>query len=247
MTSRLDAQWQSMLKQHALRNAPAELSRGCADADAPPVVYRGRVFEVRADGSIVVETPRQALTDKAFGNGDDIDLLLMHRSERLIATCTIRETLIYKVNAAVRLTCYILSPGRRPKREQRRSFFRVSVAAIELKPAELVSLDEEHPLEFKARLSNISGGGIGVSVRGARKVLNQIKRSRQLRCNAWIGEDHRIQAPVRIAHVSALGDDGLYLGLQFDHTDPAEARQLEQVMQQRCTEVQRMQLQRRRA
>lgn len=247
MISHIVEHWQKMLTDIAARNAPAELSRGDSNNVEATVTYRSRIFEILEDECIIVETPRQAVVDRSFGNGDDIELLLMQNGERLIATCTIRETFVYEVNELLRVTCYRLSPGRRPKREQRRSFFRVGVAAMELKPARLVHDNEENRFEFKARLVNISGGGLGVSVRASRRILNQIKRTRSYQCAAWLGEEERVNTPVRIAHIEALGDDGLYLGLQFDIDDPAESQFIEQKMQHRCTQIQRLQLQRRRA
>lgn len=247
MPSSITKHWQQMLNNIAAHNAPAELTRGDSTNVETMVTYRSRVFEVLEDGCIIVETPRQAVLDHSFGNGDDIELLLMQEGERLVATCTIRETFVYEVNETLRVTCYRLSPGRRPKREQRRSFFRVGVAAMELKPVKLVHENEENRFEFNGRLVNISGGGLGITVRAARRVLNDIKRSRSYQCAAWLGEEERVMAPVRIAHIEALGEDGLYLGVEFDIDDPSESNFIEQKMQHRCTEIQREQLQRRRA
>jgi|GEM_PF-2385669 len=247
LDSRINRQWQSMLIDIAAHNAPAEISRGNSSDINAAVTYRSRVFEVLDDGCIIVGTPRQAVIDRSFGNRDDVELLIMHNNERLVATCTIRETFVYQVNDSLRLTCYRLSPGRRPKREQRRSFFRVGVAAMELKPVKLIHENEEARFEFQGRLVNISGGGLGISVRASRQILNQIKRKRSYQCAAWLGEEEHVNAPVRIVHIEALGEDGLYLGVEFDIDDPSQLQFIEQKMQHRCTEVQRLQLQRRRA
>eukprot|EP00752_Nemacystus_decipiens_P017582 g15755.t1 len=116
---------------------------------------------------------------------------------------------------------------------------------MELKPTVLSCEIDEQVHRFKGRLVNVSAGGMGVSFRAARKVLNQIKRTRRFDCSAWINEDECIKVPVRVAHINALGDDGLYLGLRFDIDDEARASSHEQFMQQKCTEIQRMQLRRR--
>lgn len=237
-----------MLHRLAARDGSVELSRGVVNGDVAIITYRSRVFEVLEDGCIIVEIPGQALQDKSFRIGDDIDLTIMVNNQRMIATCTLHEAFSYQVNKTLKVTCYRLSPGRRPVREQRRSFYRVSVAAMDLKPTKLsCKTDEGSVFECKGKLSNISAGGFGVSIRAACKILNQIKRTRFFECAAWVSEDECILAPVRVSHISALGDDGLYLGLQFAVMDEAEAKQLEQRIQQRCTEIQRMQLQRRRA
>lgn len=247
MPNRYEEQWEAMLKRLADRDGSVELSRGVSQEDTPVVTYRARVFEILGNGCIIVETPKQAVQDKAFRVLDDIDMTLMINSERMIATCTVREIVNYKVNHTVRLTCYRLSPGRRPMREQRRSFYRVNVAAMELPPSQLCCEIGEEKFKIKVRLVNLSAGGLGVSVRAARKVLNQIKRTRQFQCTAWLSDEECIEAPVRVAHINALGDDGLYLGLMFDLDDELVAKQHEQFMQQRCTEIERMQLRRRRA
>ena len=247
MPSRNEEQWTAMLQRLADRDGAVELSRRCNDDHCAAIVYRSRVFEVMADGCIVVEVPRQAVRDASFGIGGDIDLTLMLNSDRMVASCTLNEMITYKVNPTLSVTCYRLSPGRRPTREQRRSFYRVAVAAMQLRPVKLASTIDDAAFECIGKLSNISAGGLGVSIRAVDAVLNKIKRTRRFNCTAWIGEDGRIVAPVRIAHIEALQDDGLYLGLQFDLEDDTEKRALEQRMQQRCTEIQRMQLQRRRA
>ncbi|MEO0475149.1 MAG: PilZ domain-containing protein [Planctomycetota bacterium] len=248
MPSRNEELWQRMLGHLAARDGSVELSRGVSNDQATPIIYRSRVFEVMEDGCIIVEIPRQAVQDKAFRVGHDVDLTIMVNNERMVATCTLHETITYKVNQSLKATCYRLSAGRRPVREQRRSFYRVSVAAMELNPIKLsCEIDEHQTFECQGRLSNISAGGFGVSIRAGRRVLNQIKRTRFFNCTAWLSEDECINAPVRVAHINALGDDGLYLGLQFAVIDEIEAMHLEQQIQQRCTEIQRMQLQRRRA
>lgn len=237
-----------MLNRLAARDGSVELSRGVSNDQSALIMYRSRVFKVMQDGCIIVETPRQAVQDKALCVGEDLDLTIMANNERMVATCTLHEVFTYSVNPTLKVTCYRLSPGRRPVREQRRSFFRVSVAAMELKPTKLsCKTDEEQTFECEGRLSNISAKGVGVSIRATRSILNQIKRTRHFDCSAWLGEEHHINVPVHVAHISALGDDGLYLGLQFVIEDEAQAKQLEQRIQQRCTEIQRMQLQRRRA
>ena len=174
----------------------------------------------------------------------------MYSNERLIATCTIVETFINEIKPGMRVLCYKLSPARRPQREQRRDFFRVNVAALDLEPVKLSHTDEENEdnsFQVKARLVNLSGGGIGVCIRGSTKVLNQIKRSRTFGCQAVLGSSLKVKAPVRIAHIEAIGDDGLYLGLEFAPQDEGEAKLLEELMIQRCTEFQRIQLKKRRA
>ena len=237
-----------MLHHLAERDGAVELSRGISSNDSVPIIYRSRVFEVMEDGCIIVETPRQAVQDKAFRTKDDVDLTIMVNNERMVATCTLHKTFTYGVNKTLKTTCYRLSPGRRPVREQRRSFYRVNVAAMELPPIKLsCEIDDQRTFECQGRLSNISAGGFGVSIHAPHGILSQIKCTRFFNCLAWISEDESIEVPVRVAHISALGDDGLYLGLQFAVIDEVEAMHLEQQIQHRCTEIQRMQLRRRRA
>lgn len=247
MPSYMDKQWRGMLRQLEGRDAPVELSRRDADSDAPLISYRTRLFGVRDDGCIIVERPTQGLDEPSFGKGDDIELLLMQNSERLIATCTIRDTFIKQINPRTRVSSFLLSPGRRPQRDQRRSFYRVGVAAIDLPPAVLRAAEGEDPLSFKARIVNISAGGLGVSVRAKHKTLGQIKRTPSLWCEASLTEQDAIAGPVKIRHVSALGDDGLYLGLAFELEDEAEAKRLEDNLSRLCFEFQRRALKRRRA
>ena len=245
MSSRNEEQWAAMLDRLAQRDGSVELSRGQSGDDAPLITYRTRVFEVQPDGCIIVATPLQAVQDRVFRVGDDIDLTLMVNDERMVATCTLHESFSYKANESMELTCYRLSAGRRPVREQRRSNFRVSVAAVDFQPSKLKS--DADPFECDVQMVNLSAGGMGVSIRANRRVLNQIKRTRQFTCSARLNDKEQIDVPVRVAHLSAFGEDGLYLGLKFEFATEQEASYHEQFMQQRCTEIQRMQLRRRRA
>lgn len=245
---RIEEQWNAMLKRLADRDGAVELSRG-ENKDGAESTYNSRVFQVQPeDGCIIVETPRQAVYDRAFRIGDDIDLTLMVKHERMVATCTLQEVFSLQLNPTLSVTSYRLSAGRRPVRDQRRSYYRVNVAGMELEPIKLTSeLEDEGCFDFTARLFNISASGIGVSVRASRSILNQIKRTRHFHCSAHLNDEQSIDAPARIAYINALGDDGLHLGLRFDIEDEAEAMNHEQYMQHRCTEIQRMQLRRRRA
>lgn len=236
-----------MLSQLAKRDASVELSRRSADDQVPAVSYRTRLFGVERDGRIIVERPRQAVSDKSFGRGDDIELLLMHDNERLVGTCTIEDVFVHDVNPTLRISCYRLSPARRPQREQRRAFYRVSVAALDLDPAVLRNEEAGSPFEFKARIVNLSAGGLGVSVRLSRKVLNEVKRTRSFHCTASFDNDLTLDAPVRAAHIAALGEDGLYLGLQFDFRDALRKKAVEDRMHQLCMQYQRQALKRQRA
>lgn len=246
---RNEEQWNAMLKRLADRDGAVELSRGESNDVTTVITYRSRVFKIQPeDGCIIVETPRQAIYDRAFRIGDDVDLTLMVNHERMVATCTLKEIFSLQVNATLSVTSYRLSPGRRPVRDQRRSFYRVNVAGMELKPTELSSqLEDEQPFDFTGRLVNISASGIGVTIRATRNILNQIKRTRHFHCTTHLNDEESTDAPVRVAYINALGDDGLYLGLRFDFEDEAQAMSHEQYMQHRCTEIQRMQLRRRRA
>jgi len=255
-----DDQWLAMLAALDGRDAPVELSRRSANDDGPPIVYHSRLFAVEPDGAIIVERPGQAVRDKSFGTGDDIELLLMYNGDRLVATTTIRNTHIRPINKSTRVTCYKLSPGRRPQREQRRAFYRVNVAGADLEPVTLridpqttpASQAREHPridqpLEVQGRLVNLSGGGFGVSVSAGHELLNKLKRTRRMHLVARIDTKQTIQAPVLVAHIGARGDDHLYLGLETDIQDEGAARALEDELQHLCARFQRAQLQRRKA
>ena len=247
MANYADKDWNKLLKFLAGRDAPVELSRRDAQSDGPPMIYRSRLFEVQADGSIIVERPSHISCGTAFANRDDIELLLIHNGERLVATCTVLETFIQQINPTVRVTCYKLSPGRRPMRDQRRTFYRVNVAGLPLDPVILESKDEDAPFLIKGKLVNLSGGGFGVSVRADAKLLGQIKRTRCFRCTAVLDDGHAIAAPVRVSHISQRSEDLIYLGLQTEIEDETYARAVEDELLHHCARFQRLQLQRRKA
>lgn len=242
-----DDQWRVMLNMLAVRDAPVELSRRNAQDDTPPIVYRSRLFEVTEEGHIVVERPSQVVIDKTMSDGDDIELLLMHNGDRLIATCTILDTHLRWINSDVRVTCYRLSPGRRPQRDQRRSFYRVSVAAQPLEPVLLEGDPEQGAFSVEGQLVNLSGGGFGVSLRSRNRVIGKVKRTRSFNCTANFGEGETVQVPVRVAHIEARGDDLLYLGLAVEIEDEAAVRALEDRLLHLCAYFQRAQLQKRKA
>lgn len=257
MSSVITKQWHSFLKHLASRDGSVELSRRCADQDdcVQPTSYRTRLLGLESDGSIIVERPQQAVLDRSFGKRDDVEMLLVCNAQRLIATCTILDVFMHQVNPNLRICCYRLSPARRPQVDQRRAFYRVGLAALDLPLAELwhekqpVEEDDEPTIDlaFKARLVNLSAGGLGVSVRQSRAILNQIKHTRDLTCRANFGDGEPIVAPVLVRHVSGLGDDGLYLGLQFSLDDAEAQTAFEDRMHQRCMQFQREALRRKRA
>lgn len=249
MAQYADDQWRAMLSVLAFRDAPVELSRRDAKSDGPPIVYRSRLFEVQPDGSMIVERPSQVVLDKAFSKGDDVELLIMNSGERLVATCTILDTHIRQINPTVRVTCHRLSPGRRPQREQRRAFYRVNVAALPIDPValEYKTEDDDDHLLFPATLVNLSGGGLGVIVRGNRQLLSRIKRVHALHCTARFETGETIHTPVRVAHIEARDEDLLYLGLQIVIDDDPRTHAVEDQLVHLCAMFQRSQLQRRRA
>jgi len=244
-----DEQWQTMLTRLAERDAPVELSRRSAEDDAPAIAYRTRLFDVTENGGIIVERPAQAVRDRSFGVGDDIELLLMHNNDRLVATCTIQQVFIHEINEHLRPSCYLLSPGRRPQRDQRRSFFRVNIAAQHLEPAVLrhTPADDQTPVSFNAHMVNLSAGGLGVTLRLSHELLQEIKRTRRFHCQADFGEGEVFDLPVRVAHVAAVGEDGLYLGMRFELEDAEEKQAVEDRLNQVCVRFQREALKRQRA
>ena len=242
-----EEKWQSMLSMLSERDAPVELSRRESKGDGLDISYRTRLFGMDPQGCIIVERPSQAVQDKTFEQGDDIELLLMHNDERLVGTCTIKQILVREINTDMRVSCYLLSPARRPQRDQRRSFFRAGIAAEDLEPALLSHEDDGNTFEFKAKMVNVSAGGLGVSVRLSRTILNQIKRTRDYRCQANFGQGQTIDLPARVTHVLARGEDGLYLGLEFVASSPAIKSAIEDQLHQLCTEFQRKSLRRKRA
>lgn len=242
-----DEQWQKMLETLSGRDAPIELSRRDANEQGPLLVYRSRLFDIDPGGAIIVERPAQAAIDKSFANGDDLELLLMHDGDRLVATCTIRETFIKQINPTTRVTCYRLSPGRRPVRDQRRRFFRVNVAAAGLDPVILESEGKGGMLQAKGQLVNLSGGGLGVSIRASGQLPSQIKRTRRFTCQAQLDSGEALVVPANVVYIAVREQDLLYLGLEIDVEDDSRARAIEDRLLQLCTEFQRQQLQRRRA
>ena len=165
MPTQNESQWHAMLTQLAQRDGSVELSRGVSNDDAPVIHYRSRLFEVKQDGSIIVEMPRPSPDGQSLNVGDDVDLSLMLDNERMVATCTIHEAFSYELNSEKKVTCYRLSAGRRPMREQRRSNFRVNVAALDFKPSRLRNDAETPPFDCEVHVVNFSAGGMGVSIR----------------------------------------------------------------------------------
>lgn len=242
-----EKEWLAMLGQLAGRDAPVELSRQDANDDGPAMSYRTRLFEVEPDGAIIVERPSQAATDNAFTVGQDIELLLMDDGERLLATCTVREIFVKQINSDTRVSCYRLSPGRRPVRDQRRTFYRVNVAGSPLDPVVLESAGTVKLFKTEGRLVNLSGGGFGVSVRADTTLLRLLKQTRTFICTAYFEDNQMICEPMKVTHLSALGDDLLYLGLHLTIDDEAKLKTVQEQLVHLCNHYQRLQLQRRRA
>lgn len=238
--------WQALLAVQSQRNMAGELSIAPADPDHKRVSYRARVFEVMKDGAIIVELPMQALADRAFLVGDDVDLVLMEKDERLAGRCRIREFVKYQFNESTQVTSLLLAPASKTFRDQRRSFYRVNVAGADLELAELIDISNDQHRAFKARPINLSAGGLGVLASAPEAELRKLRNATRVKVNADFGGES-VKAEAVVNYIEARESGRLYIGLQFDPSSEAHAQALEDQMHQLCTNYQRMQLKRRRA
>jgi len=240
--------WTKFLNHLAKRDGGVEIAPRGASADDARKVYKSRLFNVEKDGTIIIERPDQSVLDHAFRIGDTVELLLVVNNQRLLGDCELKKVGARQINKATRVTCFELSPARRVRLDQRRSFFRVNTAAADLGPLKLLAEGQPIENEVEARMVNLGGGGVGVAVRAQRDVLRRLQEHERFRCRMDILSDEEVvDLPVKLVHISPLDTTGLYLGLRFELPEGKEGKALENRLVQYGVWLQRRQLKRRRA
>ncbi|XAM00123.1 PilZ domain-containing protein [Phycisphaeraceae bacterium D3-23] len=240
--------WKQFLAHLSKRDGGVELAPRGASADDTRKVYKSRLFEVSKDGEIIVERPDQSVLDHAFRVGDTIELLLVVNNQRMLGDCELREVAAKQINRATRVTCFKLGPAKRIRPDQRRSFFRVNTAGADLGTVSLLAHGKDIEDEVRARMVNLGGGGMGVSIRASRDLLREIQGDTKYRCRLEIQSDNEvIDLDTTLVHLSPLDTTGLYLGLRFELPEGKEGKALESRLVQYGAWLQRQQLKRRRA
>lgn len=240
--------WKAFLGHLSKRDGPVELApRGASESDARKV-YKSRLFEVKSDGTLIVERPDQSVLDHAFKPGDTIELLLVKNNQRMLGDCELLGVEQWRINKSTKMTCFRLAPARRIREDQRRAFFRVNTAGSDLGTVKLLAEGLPNEDEVSGRMVNLGGGGIGISVRAHRDVLRELQAHAHYRCRLEIqSEQEVVDLAANLVHISPLDTTGLYLGLRFDFPDSSEGKAMESRLVQYGAWLQRQQLKRRRA
>ncbi len=232
--------------EHRLPSAP--------DADVQPC--RMRVLSSEPNGEMILQRSNASEPAAEMNRGAIVEVLLSDNGQRWRAVSEVLEGFYYKLNAQQRIRAVRLSPPHDIQSAQRRAFFRADMLGADLdmvllEPVESTPSDatgaerEEIDLRLKARLVNISGGGLGVNVPVRREIVTLIRENRQYRCRINLPEiDESIDVRVQLIHLRRPTPQVLYLGLEFRFDDSAQRKRTEDLIVRFTTWMQRRQIRR---
>lgn len=253
--------WRQAVCDQVTRNGAVEvtsLAKQPNGAVAP--MYRCRLLDSDPSGGLIVERPTQAGVSAQLAAGVEVQVVIVHEGQRWEARCRVVDGLEYALNASTSTRALRLTSPAMVASGQRRQFFRVGVGRgeagislfAELPPVATGQGDSAltfrpAPVELKATLANLSGGGMGVTVPCSPQVTACLKATREFRCELQIPQlPEAVDIPVRLIHLEPLANDHLYLGLSFRFDGPNHERLAQDAILRFSTELQRRQLRRQR-
>lgn len=233
MTARLaPLQWQQDIGRFADASGLVELTAlGPADEDTLAPVHRCRVLY--HDGQqLVVARPPETRTARAFRPGGHLRLVLVSRQQRWTAVVTVHDTIQFRLDEQTMVPALALSCPRAVKAAQRRTFYRVAVAGLELDPMQFVHLDDadlaapaRDARPLLGRIVNIGAGGIGALVERARALQLAHLDIYRLRI-ALPDAVETLQANGQLLHIRPRRWRHAYAGFRFVSCSDADRRRL---------------------
>ena len=218
---------------------------------------RVRVLALGQDGISVIEEPRIRDLGDRLRPGKDIDILAVQRQTRLVGRCRVNGYVRHALNETTRLDALQLSPPVKVFSGQLRDYYRAPVGAgVEVKPillkldpaygpalqrASLAGLDPDKT--FKARLVNISGGGMGLAIVIDKAGDSVFEVGTAVTVHAELPTlDTPLDLKAHIVHTEKLEIGDIYLGVSFTIDDLTLKHQVEDQLQRLSVWLQRRML-----
>jgi c-di-GMP-binding flagellar brake protein YcgR len=242
--------WTRTVSELAERNESIELRPvPAADGHEMPAV-RLRLLAVESTGTLLVERPLMGASEQGLRKGAAVTILMVVEGQRWEATSVIRSALPYRLNDQQTVRAWRLAAPRNIQSAQRRAFFRADTGGVDIDPVILVPLlteGEEGP-PLQARLVNIGGGGMGVTIPLCPELLRRLKASRHYECRILLPRIGAgpLDVTAELVHLRRIASDLAYLGLTFRTDHAMNRRFIEDTIVRFTTWLQREQIRRER-
>lgn len=255
-----DAQtWLQMVRTLAAENASVRINLSAEPIEEGGRTARVRVLAVGPDGVSVIEEPGVRDLGNRLRPGDELDILAVQKQARLVGRCKVIEHVKHALNESVRVDAVEVTPPSKVFSGQLRDFYRAPVGAgIEIDPAqlrldptdasalqraELAQLDPGKT--HKARIVNISGGGMGLALLLDRVMARVFEVGTQVTLHAELPTlDKPLELGALVVHTEKLPNGDLYLGVSFQIDNTQEQKHVEDQLQRLSVWLQRQMLRR---
>ncbi len=250
-----------MVRAFALENASVRISLTDHPIEEGGGSARVRVLEFSDDGVSLIEEPGVRELGTRLRPQASIDVLAVRQDVRLVGRCRVLSYEKHKLNESTRVDACRVSAPRKVFSGQMRDFYRAPVnAAVQVPPVQLklspedtaaieraVAVELDPATVHKARLVNISGGGVGLALIVQRPLFKVF--SIGTRCDLHIdlpALDSPMDLSAQVVHADKLENGDLYLGLAFAFDDPITQKGTENQLQRASVWLQREMLKRER-
>lgn len=250
-----------MIHAFALENGSVRVSLTDNPVEEGGGSARVRVLGFSDDGSSLIEEPGVRELGGRVRPQTPIDVLAVRQEVRLVGRCRVLGYEKHMLNESTRVDACRISAPRKVFSGQLRDYYRAPVsAAIKVPPVQLrLSPDDAEAIEravaveldpakvHKARLVNISGGGVGLALTIERLLFKVF--SVGTLCDLHIDLpllDRPLDLSARVVHTDKLDNGDVYLGLVFAFDDPIAQKGTENQLQRASVWLQRETLKRER-
>lgn len=252
--------WLEMVRAFALENASVRISLTDKPVEEGGHSTRVRVLEFSEDGASLIEEPGVRDLGSRLRPQTSIDVLAVRHDTRLVGRCRVVSYEKHMLNESTRVDACRISAPRKVFSGQLRDFYRAPVSAgIKIPPVQLKLSTGDAAIEraqgvgldpamiHKARLVNISGGGMGLALIIERRMFKVF--SVGTRCDLHVELptlDRPLDLSAQIVHAEKLENGDLYLGLAFTFDDPIAQKATENQLQRLSVWLQREMIKRER-
>jgi len=250
-----DAQtWLQMVRTMAAENASVRVNLTAKPVEEGGRYARVRVLAVGDGGVSVIEEPGIRDLGDRLRPGDEVDILAVQKQMRLVGRCRVQAYTKHALNETMRVDAVSVSPPSKVFSGQLRDFYRAPVGAgvaidpvrITLDPTDSASLQRAELARLdpgkthKARLVNISGGGMGLAIVIDRVMGRVFEVGTKISIHAELPTlDKALDLKAMIVHSEKMQNGDLYLGVSFKIEDAIMQKQVEDQLQRLSVWLQR--------
>jgi len=249
--------WLQIVRGLAEHNAAVRVNLSSAPMEEGGRCTRLRVFEVGDDNVTIIEEPKLTDLGEQLREGMEVDVLAVAGEQRLLARCVVAAQVLHRLNETTRVGAVSLSAPIKVSTGQLRDFFRAPIGAgVEINPVQLrldsndqatieraVKAEIDPQAVHKARLVNISGGGVGVAMLVGRELIPVFDLDTT--CHIHI-EMSTIEKPLdlrgQVVHTHKMDNGDLYVGFAFIFDNPIYQKHIEDQLQRLSVWLQRQSL-----